>query len=56
MFGGCLGGQARRKTAEPVVMVRSWRPSSNRLTLMPRRIHNWDSAHSVYTALCRNHR
>ena len=28
----------------------------DRLNTMPRKLHDWDSAHSVYTALCRNHR
>jgi IS30 family transposase len=26
------------------------------LNTMPRKLHDWDSPHSVYTALCRNHR
>ncbi len=26
------------------------------LNTMPRKLHHWDSAHSVYTALSRNHR
>ena len=51
-------------------LLRRWLPKStdldigavrlavieDNLNTMPRRIHNWDSAHSVYTALCRNHR
>ena len=51
-------------------LLRRWQPESTDLNIspvhlaiiednlntMPRRIHNWDSAHSVYTALCRNHR
>ena len=28
----------------------------DRLNTMPRKLHDWDSAHSVYTALCRNDR
>ena len=28
----------------------------DRLNTMPRKLHNWHSAHSVYTALCRNDR
>ena len=26
------------------------------LNTMPRKLHDWHSAHSVYTALCRNDR
>ena len=28
----------------------------NLLNTMPRKLHDWHSSHSVYTALCRNHR
>ena len=28
----------------------------DRLNAMPRKLHDWDSVHSVYTALCRNDR
>ena len=28
----------------------------DRLNTMPRKLHDWHSAHSVYTALCRNDR
>ena len=28
----------------------------DRLNAMPRKLHDWHSAHSVYTALCRNDR
>ena len=28
----------------------------DRLNTMPRKLHDWDSAHSVYTALSRNDR
>ena len=31
-----------------------WAPT--RLNTMPRKLHDWHSAHSVYTALCRNDR
>ena len=51
-------------------LLRRWLPKStdlnvgavrlaiieDRLNTMPRKLHDWDSAHSVYTALCRNHR
>ena len=51
-------------------LLRRWLPKSTDLNIgtvrlaliedslntMPRKLHDWDSAHSVYAALCRNHR
>ena len=51
-------------------LLRRWLPKStdlnvgavrlaiieDHLNTMPRKLHDWDSAHSVYAALCRNHR
>ena len=51
-------------------LLRRWLPKSTDLNIgqvrlaviednlntMPRKLHDWDSAHSAYAALCRNHR